>query len=102
MTNKEYFQSLLGFAPGPNVADAAMLDAGINGSSTYVVSNSAALKTAAIQVMRVLLSTADTSNNVTGFSIKYDRAAILKLIALYEDDLGITAGRPIIKGRSVW
>ena len=102
MTNREYFISLLGFAPGVNVAESALIDAGVSITDVYVTGNSVALKTAAIQVMRVLLTTADTANGLTGFSVKYDRTAILKLIALYETELGITTGQPTIKARNVW
>lgn len=105
MTNKEYLASLLGFAPSnPNSIEAALIDAGINGADTYVAGNSVTLKIAAIQVLKILLSTADITKGTgeTAFLHKYDRDAILKRIAQLEDEVGITVGRPAITGRSPW
>jgi len=101
MTNKDYFTSLLGFSPGPNVAEGALLDAGITGGETYVSSNRAIMLPFVVRVIRVLLSTADTSNSVTGFAIKYDRAAISRLAAMYEEELNEPLG-PTVRARNVW
>jgi len=101
MTNKEYFISLLGFAPGPNVAEGALLDAGITGGDSYVSANRAIMLPFVIRVIRILLSTADTSNSVTGFAIKYDRAAIERLAVMYENEVQEKTG-PTIRARNVW
>ena len=102
MTNKEYIISMLGFAAPANSVEAAMIDAGILEASTYVFANSVSLKLAAINVMRVLLTTANTSNSITGFSVTYDRASIFKRIALLEEELGISTALPTITSRNVW
>jgi hypothetical protein len=52
-------------------------------------------------VMKVILTTADTGNSVTGFNSRYDRASILKLIGQYESELGLN-GVPTIKAVAVW
>lgn len=101
MTNKERLISLLGFSPPPNSAEGALLDAGINVSGTYDASGSISIKTVAIEVMKVILTTANTSNAQTGFSITYDRDALMKRIAQLEEELGI-ASVPTIKGVKVW
>jgi len=102
MTNKEYLIAQLGFAPGPNVAEAALIDIGIDGAAEYIPGNSIPLKTAAIKVLYTLISTADTGNSITGFMIKYDRPSILKRIGILEDEVGIIAAGPTITSRRVW
>lgn len=102
MTNKERLISLLGFAPPQNSAEAALIDIGLTESDPYVVGNLDSVKRAAIEVMKVLLTTADTGNAQTGFSIKYDRAAIEKRIAQLEDELDVVVDKPTIKGIHPW
>lgn len=102
MTNKERLISLLGFAPPPNSAEAALIDIGLTETDSYVVGNLDSVKRAAIEVMKVLLTTADTGNAQTGFSIKYDRAAIEKRIAQLEDELDVVVDKPTIKGIHPW
>jgi hypothetical protein len=106
MTIKEAIISELGFAPAnQNVVDKAMVDAGLAEGDTYTTSDSVGVKTATLQVLRILLSTADvTSNNATMItnSIKYDRQAILKRIAALEFELGIVPALPTITSRSIW
>lgn len=102
MTNKERLISLLGFAPPPNSAEAALIDIGLGETDTYIVGNLDSVKRAAIEVMKVLLTTADTGNAQTGFSIKYDRAAIEKRIAQLEDELDVVIDKPTIKGIHPW
>ncbi len=102
MTNKERLISLLGFAPPSNSAEAALIDIGLTETDTYIVGNLDSVKRAAIEVMKVLLTTADTGNAQTGFSIKYDRAAIEKRIAQLEDELDVVVDKPTIKGIHPW
>lgn len=101
MTNKERLISLLGFSPPANSAEGALLDAGITDAGTYSSANSTAIKTVAIEVMKVLLTTANTTNELTGFSITYDRDALMKRIAQLEEELGLAAVSTI-KGVKVW
>jgi hypothetical protein len=101
MTNKYRLIAFLGFQPSINVAEAALMDAGINMNDTYDSSLANPIKTAAVVVMKVILTTADTGNSVTGFNSRYDRASILKLIGQYESELGLN-GVPTIKAVAVW
>lgn len=102
MTNRERLISLLGFEPPKNSAEGALLDFGIVDSDVYTASSMDSIKRAAIEVMKVLLTTADTGNAQTGFQIKYDRAAIEKRINQLEDELNVTDTRPTIKGIQPW
>lgn len=102
MTNRERLISLLGFEPPKNSAEGALLDFGIDGEGSYAAANIDSIKKAAIEVMKVLLTTADTGNAVTGFTIKYDRAAIEKRIKQLEDELEVTDSQPTIKGIHPW
>lgn len=105
MTNKERLISLLGFAPGDtNSVDGYLIDAGITGSAAYDGSNITELKTIALSLLYLLLSTADYSNtDGAGFvhSVKYDRIAILKRIDILEGELGLTVGATI-QAKSMW
>jgi hypothetical protein len=103
MTNKERLISLLGFAPPANSAEGALLDASIDGAGVYNASLSSAIKKVAIQVMELLLTTADTNNGKVGFNINYDRTAIITRIKMIKGELGIyDESLPTIKGVSVW
>lgn len=103
MTNKERLISLLGFAPPVNSAEAAMIDQGIVPSDVYTLSVSVPIKMAAIYIMEVLLTTADTGDATSGFQIKYDRGAVLKRINLLKGELGlIDDSYPTITSKSVW
>lgn len=102
MTNKERLISLLGFSPAANSAEGGLLDVGIDPSAVYDSANILTLKAVAVGLMKVLLTTADTSNVQTGFAVKYDRAAILKLIDLYETELSDSGSNRIIKAIRPW
>jgi len=107
MTNKERFISLLGFAPSFDSVDGALIDAGILGTSPYDGTNVIALKKAAIELLQLLLTTADVSdgNATAGFvhSVKYDRVAILARIKLLKGELGVTdESLPTINTKAVW
>lgn len=90
MTNKERLLAYIGFQPQDNVAEAALLDAGIDGSADYDVSLSDRIKRCAIEVMEVVITTADTGSSMTGWTAKFDRPSILKRIATMKADLGIS------------
>lgn len=104
MTNRERLISLLGFAPDKNSVDGALIDADITGADNYTGSNSDELKTLAISILELLLSTPDITNtDGSGFvhATKYDRTAILKRIDLLKEELGLFAG-PVITAPKVW
>ncbi len=92
----------MGFNPGPNAAEGALSDLGIDPVGTYDSFSIDSIKAAAIEIMSALITTADTINSTVGFDIKYDRAAILKLIQQYRDDIGIVVSGRIIRGIHPW
>lgn len=105
MTNKESISALIGFAPSnANVIELALLNAGYSPVLAYDTANQLGIKKAAIQVLYVLLSTADTNqgNSETVNSIKYDRAAILKRIEALENETGATDAVPVITSFKAW
>ena len=102
MTNQERLISLLGFAPPPNAAEGALLDNGVTGTDVYEPSLSSSIKKAAIEVMNVIITTADTGNAQTGFQIKYDRQSILQRIKQLQDELDLDDAQPKIKGIRPW
>lgn len=98
MTNRERIEAYLGFKPAsPNVIEGALIDVGLTGTDEYTA-DSSAVKRAAIKTMRILLTTADTSNE-NGYAIKYDRASLLKLIDQLEEEIA-PAGMPKIRNKS--
>lgn len=106
MTVKEAILSELGFAPGnQHVIDKAIIDGGLEAQDTYTVDHGTGVKTAALQILRILLSTADVTTSTGGVvsnSIKYDRGAILKRIGELEIELGLVDARPTINAKYVW
>jgi hypothetical protein len=102
MTNKDRLISLLGFAPSDNSLEGELLDIDISSSGAYDPANSVILKKAAIKIMELLLTTADTTNE-NQYAIKYDRVAVLARIKLLKGELGlIDESLPTITGKSVW
>ena len=97
MTNRERLISLLGFTPTDDAVTGALIDAGISEGARYEATASKMLKQCAIELLRLLLSTPDTTNE-NGFSQRYDRAAIERRIV----ELSGTAGRPTISSSKVW
>lgn len=103
MTNRERLISLLGFAPAnQNALEGALIDLAIDGNLPYDGSNQVLLKKAAIQVMELLLTTADTQNE-NQYQIKFDREAVLARINLLKGEIGlIDDTQPYITHRNVW
>lgn len=102
MTNRERLISLIGFAPSNNTLDGALLDLGINGADTYTAANAVDVKKAAIQVIQVILSTADTINE-NEYSIKFDRPSLIKYLDTLKAEVGEeTATTPVITSKAVW
>lgn len=80
-----------------------MIDLGIEASDEYTIENAIPVKKAAIAIMDLLLTTADTSNPESGMSIRYDRASVLKRIALLKGEIGLVDdAMPYITSRVVW
>lgn len=102
MTNRERLISLLGFAPPPNSAEGALLDAGIAEADTYTASNINSIKRCAIEVMNIIITTADTGNDGPGFQTKYDRPSILARIKQIQAELDPATSGPTITGKQVW
>lgn len=102
MTNQERLISLLGFNPPVNAAEAALLDVGVDKAANYTSDQLIPIKTAAVEIMKVLITTADTGNGVVGWTAKYDRPSILKRIEQLEGEInGVPAG-PTIRGLQPW
>jgi len=103
MTNKERLISLLGFAPdNDNAIEGAMIDLSIDPMQTYDGSNQVLLKKAAIQIMELLLTTADTQNE-NDYRITFDREAVLARIQLLKGEIGlIDDSKPYITSPKVW
>ena len=90
MTNKERLISLLGFGVSDqNSLEGAMIDRGIVGTDPYASGNTVTLKKCAIEVMELLLTTADTTDSTPGFSTTFDRDAVLKRINLLKGEIGL-------------
>ena len=103
MTNRERLISHVGFAPAnQNAVEGALIDLGIDGNLPYDASNQLPIKKAAIQVMRVLLTTADTQNENT-YQITFDRDNVIANIKMLEAEIeGATDSQPYITSRPVW
>lgn len=106
MTNKDRIISLLGFLPAEdNSIEGALLDNGLTGTDAYDATKSIQVKTAALGVLELLLTTADTSQtaDITVSSTKYDRNAVLARIKLLKGELGITDDSlPYVTSKKVW
>ncbi len=89
LTNRKYYESLLGYAPSADEVEGALIDVDIDGTLTYDKTNSIALKKAALSSLRRLLSTPDISQGTgeTTNQIKYDREAIWKRIHQLEEEV---------------
>ena len=102
MTNKEAIISLCGFEPNKNALERVLVDYGIDGQGVYSNNLTIPAKKAARSLIQTLLSTADTKNE-NGFWIEYDRDAILKRLALLDEELeGESTGIPTVTSRRVW
>lgn len=104
MTNKERLLSLLGFTPSDvNSLEGTLLDNGITGAGTYDSSLSIPIKRCAIEVMELLLTTANISDSTPGFSVTYDRNAVLQRMKLLKQEIGLVDETlPTITGKNVW
>ncbi len=92
---------MLGFQPENNALEAALLDRGITSVAVYTATNYPGIRLAAIGLMEILLSTANTTNNITGYSVTYDRGAIERRMLLLKEEAGLSA-RSVIKAISAW
>jgi hypothetical protein len=102
MTNKERVEALIGFSPNSdNSVYAALLDRGLNADDQYDPLNSVTVKRATIEVMYILLTTANTSDSASSFSVTYDRNAILERIKALTDEIGDPTG-PTIRRVTKW
>lgn len=106
MTNKDRLKSLLGFSlDDDNALEGELQDAGISGATTYDVSQSVPLKTMAIRLMTLLLTTPDTkpADGAIGIQIIYDREAVEKRIIWLQQELGLVdINGPTITAKHVW
>lgn len=103
MTIKERLIALVGFQPAnDNAIEGELVDAGLIGSDVYGASQAVTVKTAAIKLMELLLTTADTKNE-NGYSIVFDRKAVQDRIDQLKGELGLVDDSlPVVNGRSCW
>jgi len=104
MTNRERLISLVGFSVKDNAVDGELIDAGILGTAIYDGSNLVKLKTCALNLLRIIISTPDVQDdNGGGFttSTKFDRPSVLIRIAQLEGELDLVTG-PTIEAKSMW
>lgn len=103
MTNAERTISLIGFAPAnENALPGALIDRGVDPAGNYDGSNKDLIKGAAIEVMELLLTTADTKNE-GGYTITFDRKAVMERINQLKGELGlIDTSLPYVTSRNVW
>ena len=80
--------------------EAALVDKGIEAYDAYSSAFYPAIRLAAIGLMEILLTTPNTTNNVTGFSVTYDRGAVQSRLALLRKEAGIN--QPSINVVNKW
>lgn len=99
MTNRTRLVSLLGFRADKDSIDGALIDAGIDGTLTYDKTQSTVLRNCAIELLELLLSTPDQTNE-NGFVIKYDRGAIqARIRSLQTEEIETGA---VLRSKSIW
>ncbi len=101
MTNKERLISFLGFQPDTNASEAALLDINLDGTDYYEAVNYKMVRLAAIQLMEILLTTPNTTNQITGYSITYDRDAVERRLYRLKLEAGLELG-PYIRAINKW
>lgn len=104
MTNKERLISLIGFAAKDDAIEGELIDQGVTGSDSYNGSKLTELKTGALNLLKLIISTPDVEDdNGTGFttSTKFDRSAVLERIKQLEDELGLSVGSSI-EAKPMW
>lgn len=99
MNNRKRLISLIGYATTDDTYDGALIDNGINGVEEYSAAGYIPMQKAKLQILKKLLSTADTRNE-NGYAITYDRNSLLKDIEDTEGEIGKTAGLATIRNKS--
>jgi hypothetical protein len=79
-----------------------LIDAGISPDATYEGGGIVALRVPMINLLKLLLSTADLTND-QGLKIAYDRKAVEERIRVLEIEAGIIVEKgPVITSKRVW
>lgn len=107
MTTQDYIVSQLAFLPDNKLAiEGQIIDQGIDATAIYDVTMKLPCVKAAIGIMQMLLTTADTTNTIDGqniFKVVYDRKAVLDRINLLKGENGILdESKPYIRAPRVW
>lgn len=97
MTNKEALQAVIVEKASDNLLDKALLDQSITGAAAYTASDASKIDLAAIDVLQSLLSVPNVSEG--GYSVSYDRTAILNRIEMLRAKTNTTL-RPVIRDAS--
>jgi hypothetical protein len=100
LTNREKILSILGHASPTNAVEGVMIDNDIIGYDPYVKDNLIPVLKAKKSLLRILLSTPDTTNE-NGYGIKYDRKAIRDDIKDTEDEISGIEG-PTLTSCVLW
>lgn len=99
MNNKQRLKGFVGFSASDETIEGVLIDFNIDPALTYNASNIVLMKRAAIEVLKVLASSPDITND-TGFTHKYDRAAVQKRINDLTDELDPVDIEPKIRSKT--
>jgi hypothetical protein len=108
VTNKQAIESFLGFGQGnDDQVNIQLAVQGVDPVGTFDLTKAAEsivpIEKAALEVMRILLTTADNTNDQPLYTIKWDRVAVLKRIQALEYKYGlVTDSTPTITSVRVW
>lgn len=91
---------MLGFTPNEDALTAELIDRNIEPGDSYDTANLPALRLAAIKLIELLLSTANTSNASIGYLVSYDRDAVIKRLEMLKRDAGLSSNT--IKSINFW
>lgn len=100
MTIREALKEVVVFEVSELALDKALIDAGLTGTDNYDTVTAQDIDLAALPLLRRLVLQADITEG--GYSIKYDRNAVLKLIASIENTYGIYDAGNAVRGVNVW
>jgi predicted aspartyl protease len=100
MTIREALLEVVFFDVPGTAIDKALIDAGLTGTDNYDTVTAQDIDLAALPLLRRLVIQADITEG--GYSVKYDRNAILKLIASLESSNGIFDAGNAVRGVNVW
>ena len=104
MTLRDKVTAYLGFEPSREAVESALNDSGFTDiTADYVPENYPGVAKATIKLIDIILTTANASNTITGYTHSYDRQALLKYRNYLAAQLGLPEiDNPIISAPRVW